>query len=123
MRITVAVVVAVALSIARSAAAQPAAAAAPPAEVREGLSFGVGLTLGSLVADCDDCRSTFEAGGVQGRAAWMIKPYFAVVGDLWVMVHAEGFLTVYQNLATIGARTSSSATAPASTRRKSATTT
>jgi hypothetical protein len=103
-------VIAFAIGAAGPAWAQPAApppapyAPEPEPTVREGLSFGVGLTVGSLVADCDDCSETFEAGGVQGHAAWMVGPYFAIVGDLWVMVHAEGFLTVYQNLATAGAR-------------------
>ncbi len=82
----------------------PLVTAPPPPAVREGLSFGVGLTVGSLIADCDDCSDTFEAAGLQGHAAWMIGPYFAVVGDLWVMLHTEGFLTVYQNIGTLGAR-------------------
>jgi hypothetical protein len=68
------------------------------------VTFGIGLSVGSLVADCAECNSTFEAGGLHGHVGFMVSPRLALVADAWVMAHTEAFLTVYQNLATIGAR-------------------
>lgn len=82
---------------------------APPPQIavspapREGLSLGVGLTFGSLLADCSDCGDALS-GGVQFHAGWMVRPYLAIVGEDWVMARSDGFVTIYQNLATAGAR-------------------
>ena len=94
-------VLALVLSSARVAAAQPAAA--PEETVRRGLSLGVGLTLGSLVADCPDCGDALS-GGVQFHAGWMPRPYLMIIGEDWLMARSDGFVTIYQNLATAGAR-------------------
>jgi hypothetical protein len=72
--------------------------------VRQGLTFGIGLGVGSLVADCEECDSSFEAGGLHGHVGVMVSPRLAILGEAWAMAHSNGFLTVYQNLATIAAR-------------------
>jgi hypothetical protein len=71
--------------------------------VRDGLTFGVGLNLGSMVADCDECRNTFEAFGVDGHIGWMLAPRLELSLDVWFMSHVEGFLMVYQNITTVAA--------------------
>lgn len=76
----------------------------PETTVRSGLMFGVGVGVGSLVADCDDCSDTFEAGGIDARIGYMITPRLAIMLDVWGMAHREDFLTVYQNINTIAAR-------------------
>lgn len=98
-----------------SATAQPAQPT-PPAPVapvgfveaatpwRSGFMFGVGGGFGSLVADCDDCRDTMEAGGLNGHIGYLLRPRLALIFDVWGMVHRESFLTVYQNINTVGAR-------------------
>jgi len=65
------------------------------------LTFGGALGAGSLRADCDDCRSSFEAFGASGHIGLLITPRIAVLLDLWIMAHVEGFLTVYQNINTV----------------------
>lgn len=87
------------------AAAYPApqlTASAP--KVRDGLTFGIGLSVGSLVADCAECNDAFEAAGVNAHIGLMLTPRLAVMGEIWAMAHHEAFLTVYQNLATVAAR-------------------
>lgn len=78
----------------------------PPVEarrvVREGLVFGFGAGLGSMIADCDECRSTFEAFGLDAHIGWMLAPRLALVLDSWAMAHVEDFLVVYQHIATLG---------------------
>lgn len=71
---------------------------------RSGLTFGVGLGIGSLVADCDECRDTMEAGGLNAHVGYMLSPRLAVVIDVWGMAHRESFLTVFQNINTLGVR-------------------
>jgi hypothetical protein len=34
----------------------------------------------------------------------MVRPYLAIVGEDWMMARSDGFVTIYQNLATAGAR-------------------
>lgn len=96
MRFPAALALAFALSTASTANGQPAAP-------RDGLSLGVGLTVGSLLADCRDCGDALS-GGVQLHAGWMVRPYLAIVGEEWLMARSDGFVTIYQNLATAGAR-------------------
>lgn len=71
---------------------------------RHGLTFGIGLSVGSLVADCTECSETFAAGGLDVHVGFMVTPRFAILGEAWTMAHQDGFLTVYQNIATIAAR-------------------
>jgi tetratricopeptide (TPR) repeat protein len=71
---------------------------------RAGWTFGVGLGLGSLQAECDTCRDSFEAGGLHGHAGWLWRPSLSFEVDVWGMVHSEGALTVHQTLAVVAAR-------------------
>jgi hypothetical protein len=83
---------------------QPHPTSPLPTTTRRGLTFGIGLSVGSLVADCAECNSTFEAGGVHAHVGMMASPSLAIVGEVWTMVHSDAFLTVYQNLATVAVR-------------------
>lgn len=76
----------------------------PPHHLRRGLMVGVGVGGGSMVADCDACDSTFEAGGLDAHIGYMITPRLAIMLDVWGMVHHESFLTVYQEINTVAAR-------------------
>lgn len=109
----IAVVLSVVVPALAAAQASPPPAPQPPSSpvtpppattVRSGLMFGVGVGVGSLVADCDDCRATFEAGGISGHVGWMITPRLALMLDVWGMAHREVFLLVYQNINTLAAR-------------------
>jgi hypothetical protein len=79
---------------------------APTEQVRDGLTFGVGLGVGSLRADCPDdgCSAAGEAVGIEGHIGWMLAPRFALMLDVWTMFHVEGFLTVYQVVNTVAAQ-------------------
>jgi hypothetical protein len=80
----------------------------PPtiAQIRDGLTFGIGLGVGSLRADCpdDECSAVMEAMGVDGHVGWMLAPHFELMAESWIMVHRESFLTVYQVVNTVGVR-------------------
>jgi len=87
----------------------PVSTMPPPAPVdqgRKGLTFGVGMGIGSLRADCPDdgCSETMEAVGFEGHIGWMLAPRFALLVESWVMVHRDGFLTVYQVVNTLQAQ-------------------
>jgi hypothetical protein len=81
----------------------PAVATGEP-HVRAGLTFGIGANVGSLVADCAECSNSFAAGGIQAHVGMMVTPRLAILAEVWTMAHHDGFLTVYQNIATIAAR-------------------
>jgi len=66
--------------------------------------FGIGLGGGSLRAECEECSSAMEAGGLNAHVGYMVTPQLAILVDVWGMVHKESFLTVFQNINTLAAR-------------------
>lgn len=67
---------------------------------RGGATFGIGLGGGTIGCADDGCDDLNGAGSLSLHAGAMVSDSFAILGDLWWMLHEDNDLSVNQGMLT-----------------------